>query len=84
MMSFVGAEGNFYLIMSLALLNSVGYSICMSISIATFLESYNIAYAKSRNLSEIDANASAAPVKILQNSGNVIGLFMGGFILSMF
>jgi len=39
----------------------------MSIAVATFLEAYNIAYAKSRNLKEIDANASAAPMKILQN-----------------
>ena len=75
--------GNFYIVMSLALINSVWYAICMSIAVATFLESYNIAYAKSRNLIEIDSNASAAPMKILQNLWNVIWLFSGWFILSV-
>ncbi|MCH8518793.1 MFS transporter [Candidatus Gracilibacteria bacterium] len=83
-LGFLGAGGNFYIVMGLALINSTGYAICMSIAVATFLEAYNIAYAKSRNLKEIDANASAAPMKILQNLGNVIGLFSGGFILSVF
>ena len=73
-----------YVAMWLALINSTGYAICMSIAVATFLEAYNIAYAKSRNLKEIDANASAAPMKILQNLWNVIWLFTGWFLLSIF
>jgi hypothetical protein len=36
-----------------------------------FLEEYNITYAQYNNLKEIDANAAAAPVKILQNLANV-------------
>jgi len=83
-MAFVWSGWNFYLIMWLALINSIWYAICMSIAVATFLESYNIAYAQSRNLKEIDANASAAPLKILQNMWNVIWLFAGWFILSVF
>ena len=58
--------------MGLALMNSIGYSICMSVSVATFLEAYNTIYARKKNLTEIDANASAAPLKILQNFANVI------------
>jgi hypothetical protein len=33
------------------------------------------------NLNEIDANASAWPMKILQNFANVVGLMLWGFIL---
>jgi len=43
----------------------------MSISQALFLESYNKAFANFNNLKEIDANASAAPSKIIQNLANV-------------
>ncbi len=83
-MGIFGTSGWFYLAMWLALLNSTWYAICMSIAVATFLEAYNIAYAQSRNLKEMDANASAAPLKILQNTGSVIGLFSGWFLLSVF
>jgi len=48
----------------------------MSLSVANFLESYNVAHADRKGLSQIDANASAAPMKILQNLANVIGLFL--------
>ena len=43
----------------------------MSLSQAVFLEEYNKNYASFNNLKEIDANASAAPMKILQNLANV-------------
>lgn len=82
--SFLGSEGNIFLVVGCALMNSVGYAICMSISVATFLESYNKAYAERKQLKEIDANASAAPMKILQNLANVVGLFLGGMIVSFF
>lgn len=81
-MAFYASSGNIAMILFLALINSVGYSICMSLSVGTFLESYNIAYANKKSLKQIDANASAAPMKILQNLANVIGLFLGGMILS--
>ncbi|MFA5917911.1 MAG: hypothetical protein WC850_06795, partial [Candidatus Gracilibacteria bacterium] len=73
---------NILLLMSLAVINSVGYAICMSISQSLFLESYNKAFANYNNLKEIDANASAAPYKIIQNIANVLGLFFGGLILA--
>lgn len=44
----------------------------MSLGQSKFLEEYNIIYAKTLGLNEIDGNASAAPMKILQNFANVI------------
>lgn len=83
-MSFFTGTLNFYVVMILALINSIGYAICMSLSVATFLETYNQSYAERKNLKQVDANASAAPMKILQNLANVVGLFLGGLILSLF
>jgi len=82
-MWFFASDPQFLIVMPLALLNSVGYSICMSLSVATFLESYNTTYAEKKWLKQIDANASAAPMKILQNFANVVGLFLGWIILSI-
>lgn len=82
-MSFFTSSLNFTVVMFLALINSIGYSICMSLAVATFLESYNVSHADRKNLKEIDANASAAPMKILQNLANVIWLFLWGLILSL-
>jgi predicted MFS family arabinose efflux permease len=48
-----------------------------------FLELYNLHYAKKQNLSEIDSNASASPMKIIQNLANVLGLTLGGLLLAM-
>lgn len=71
------------LLMSLALLNAVWYASCMSLSQALFLESYNKTYANYNNLKEIDANASAAPMKILQNLANVFWLLFWWLILGI-
>jgi hypothetical protein len=38
----------------------------------SFLDSYNKEYARYMNLKEIDSNASAGPMKILQNLANVV------------
>lgn len=73
---------NILLLMSLAVINSVWYAICMSISQSLFLESYNKAFADYNNLKEIDANASAAPSKIIQNLANVFWLFLWWLILA--
>ena len=42
-----------------------------------FLDNYNKIYADTMKLQEIDSNASAGPMKILQNAANVIGLVFG-------
>ena len=50
----------------------------MPLGLATFLDVYNNVYAQKLALAEIDSNASAAPMKMLLNAGNVIGLVIGG------
>ena len=82
-MSLFAGEKNFFIVLVLSLVNSIGYAICMSLAVSNFLESYNVAYADRKRLSQIDANASAAPMKILQNLANVVGLFFGGIILGI-
>ena len=52
-----------------ALINSIGYACGMGLGQREFLESYNHIYADKMGLTEVDANASAGPMKILQNLG---------------
>ena len=80
---FASWELNLIIILVLALLNSVWYAIWMWLSISVFLESYNKAYATKNNLKEIEWNASAAPMKILQNLANVFWLVLGWIILAI-
>ena len=65
------------LFIGLALINSMGYACGMALGQNQFLDAYNKIYAKTLNLKEIDANAAAGPMKILQNAANVIGLIFG-------
>jgi len=80
---FASWELNPLVIIGLSLLNSVWYAIGMWLSVPVFLESYNKTYSIKNNLIEIDWNASAAPMKILQNLANVVWLIFGWFILSV-
>lgn len=80
---FAGEKPELFLVMPLALLNSVWYAICMSLSVSVFLESYNKTYAQRKELTQVDANASAAPMKILQNLANVVGLVLWWIVLSI-
>ncbi|MFA5917910.1 MAG: MFS transporter [Candidatus Gracilibacteria bacterium] len=82
LMGIFSDSKNVLLILGLAIINSIGYAACMTLSQAGFLEFYNKAFASYNNLKEIDANASAAPLKLLQNLANVLGLFFGGIILT--
>lgn len=66
-----------------AIVNSVGYAAGMALGQNQFLENYNRIYAKTMNLKEIDSNASAGPMKILQNLANVFGLVFGWLILGL-
>lgn len=74
---------NIWIIMWLAVINSIWYAACMSLSQSLFLESYNKAFALFNNLKEIDINASAAPSKLIQNLANVIWLFFWWIILAL-
>lgn len=71
------------ILIGLALINSLGYACGMALGQNGFLDAYNSIYAETMNLTEIDPNASAGPMKILQNAANVIGLVLGGFILQV-
>lgn len=48
-----------------------------------FLNIYNRIYAEHQSLTEIDANASSGPMKVIQNLANVIGLVFGGLLLML-
>lgn len=77
-------SNNVILLMILALCNSIWYAISMSLSVAVFLESYNKISAEKKKSKEIDSNASAAPMKILQNMANVFWLLFWSIILWIF
>ncbi|MBS9784378.1 hypothetical protein KGV55_03435, partial [Candidatus Gracilibacteria bacterium] len=69
-------------IIGISLINAVGYACGMAIGQNEFLRLYNEVYAKKQGLKEIDANASAGPMKLIQNFANVIGLAGGGILLA--
>jgi MFS family permease len=81
----IGTIGDFWglFIIGCALINSLWYACGMSLGQNGFLETYNKVYAEHIWLKEIDSNASAWPMKILQNMANVIGLVFGGIILNI-
>lgn len=83
-MGIFDANANPLTIIIFALVNSIGYACGMSLGQNGFLEAYNKIYASSNWLSEIDANAAAWPMKILQNLANVVGLVLGWVILWIF
>ncbi len=62
------------IILSLALINSLGYACGMSTGQNQFLDTYNRIYAEHEWLTEINANASSWPMKVIQNLANVIWL----------
>jgi hypothetical protein len=68
-------------ILSLALINSLGYACGMSTGQNQFLDTYNRIYAEHEWLTEINANASSGPMKVIQNLANVIGLTLGWLLL---
>lgn len=70
-----------WIIISIALINSIGYACGMSTWQNQFLDIYNRVYAEHENLSEINSNASSGPMKIIQNLANVIWLVFGWLLL---
>jgi MFS family permease len=78
-----GFGGAWIILLWLAIINSIGYACGMSLWQNQFLDNYNKIYADTMKLQEIDSNASAWPMKILQNAANVIWLVLGWFILSV-
>lgn len=47
-----------------------------------FADEYNKAYARITQETIINADASAAPLKILNNFANALGLIFGGALIS--
>lgn len=68
----------------MGLLNSAGYAAGYPMSQAIFADEYSQAYAKANNTTIINADAAAAPLKILNNFANSIGLIFGGALITFF
>lgn len=67
-----GIFQTFEIVLILGLLNSIGYAAAMPLSQADFSDEYNQVYAGKNKLTEIDSNASSAPLKMLLNLANVV------------
>lgn len=75
-------DGIFF-VMLFWILNSVWYAATMPLAQATFSGIYNEEYAKKFNLKEIDTTVSAAPLKIVINTTNVIWLLCGSLLVKL-
>lgn len=75
-------DGIFF-VMLFWILNSVWYAATMPLAQATFSWIYNEEYAKKFNLKEIDTTVSAAPLKIVINTTNVIWLLCGSLLVKL-
>lgn len=78
-----GAYSSLWILMCFGLVNSLWYAAVMPLAQATFGEKYNEVYAEKKWLTEIDANASAAPLKITQNLANIIWLMFGWLFIAV-
>ena len=78
-----GFASGFTFALIFGLLNGAGYAASMPLAQSEFSEEYNSLYAKKNNLQEIDSNASSAPLKIVLNFANVLGLIIGGLIVAI-
>lgn len=76
-MLFFGFVDKIYFVILFWLINSVWYAAVMPIAQAKFSQKYNELYAQRNNLTEIDTTVSAAPLKIVTNVVNVVGLVLG-------
>lgn len=82
-MFFFGFSTSFIAILLLGIGNSIGYAAAMPLAQGEFSDAYNQVYADKRKLTEIDSNASAAPLKMVLNLANVIGLILGGLLIAI-
>lgn len=81
-------SGNFEHIMGLlavmvfGMINSTGYAASYPMSQSIFADEYNKSYARTAESNVINADVSAAPLKILNNFANAVGLIFGGALIS--
>ncbi|MFA6090459.1 MAG: MFS transporter [Candidatus Gracilibacteria bacterium] len=78
-----GIFNGFFLVLLLGIGNSIGYAAAMPLVQGEFSDAYNQVYAGKRKLTEIDSNASAAPLKMVLNLANVVGLILGGLLIAI-
>lgn len=83
MMWIFAGPGHTGILLFFALINSLGYACGMALGQNQFLDYYNKVYAENMWLKEIDSNASAWPMKILQNLANVVWLILWWLILGV-
>lgn len=81
---FLWFASTFTIVLILGIFNSIWYAAAMPIAQWEFSDSYNQVYADKQNLSEIDSNASSAPLKMLLNLANVVWLVLWGIIVAIF
>jgi len=74
---------NLYFIMLFGIMNSIWYAATMPLAQANFSGIYNETYAKKFNLKEIDSTVSAAPLKIVINTTNVLGLLLWALLVNV-
>jgi hypothetical protein len=71
------------LVVCMWLLNSTGYAAGYPMSQSIFADEYNRSFAKENNTTVINADA-AAPLKILNNFANAVGLIFWGALITFF
>ena len=73
-----------WIVLILWLINSLWYAASMPTAQWEFSTEYNNKKKKKMNLSKIDSNAAAAPLKMLLNLANVLWLFVWGMLVWIF
>ncbi len=71
-----------FMVLVLGIINSTGYAASYPMSQSIFADEYNKAYARTAESNVINADVSAAPLKILNNFANAVGLIFGGALIS--
>jgi hypothetical protein len=69
------------IVVGFGIINSTGYAASYPMSQSIFADEYNKAYARAES-NVINADVSAAPMKILNNFANAVGLIFGGALIS--
>lgn len=69
-------------VVGFGIINSTGYAASYPMSQSIFADEYNRAYARIAESNVINADVSAAPLKILNNFANAVGLIFGGALIS--
>lgn len=80
---FFGFFSTFIIVLLFWLLNSLWYAASMPLAQSDFSDEYNNVYAEKNKLSEIDSNASSAPMNMLINFSNVVWLVIWWILVTI-